>query len=171
MLPRFGRLRYALIALLLVVVACGGGDTGAGSDDDGDFDPSGSDDTFSFETPTTVGDLAGVSDECESLTNLSIAMTAMFTGSPEQVDGLLAGVRSVPGEIADEVDILTDAIRGLTAAWSEIGENPLTNPAGLTELSDSELAEIEALVDQFDNDATNDAFETIGEYVARECFG
>ncbi len=159
MLHRTRRFSSALVVLFLIVASCGGGDEAdAGGGNSSDFGPA-----------STVGNVAGMSSECESLTNLSIAMTSMFTGSPEEVDRLLEGVTDVPGDLADEVDLLQTAIRSLALAWSEIGENPLTNPAVLTEMSDADRERIEEVMDEFSDDATNDAFDRIGEYAVTEC--
>ncbi|NND02531.1 MAG: hypothetical protein HKN91_07070 [Acidimicrobiia bacterium] len=150
---RVGHASLVLGALLLIAAACGGSD-------DEPLDGSGS--------ASTVGNVAGLSAECESLTNLSIAMTSMFTGSPEEVERLLAGVQSVPSGIAEDVELLEMAIRELAAAWAEVGDNPLSNPTALTEMTDADRERIEAVMDRFSDDATNDAFDRIGEYAA-EC--
>ena len=141
----------------------GGSSNGDGGDPDGSNDD--------FGSVSTVGNVAGMSAECESLTNLSIAMTSIFSGSPEEVERLLAGVRSVPGEIDSEVALLQTAIRSLAEVWSEIGANPLSDPTVFTDMSDADRQRIEAVMDEFSDEATNDAFDRIGEYVADECIG
>lgn len=161
MLKGVRRVTYVFVVLALVAAGCGGADEA----DDGRVTT-----TEGFGTPTTVGNIPGMSAECESLTNLSIAMTSIFTGTPEEVDRLLAGVDNVPGELADDVAVLQTAIRGLAQAWAEVGVNPLSDPTALSEMSDADRERIEGVMEQFSDDATNDAFDRIGEYAVDACF-
>lgn len=148
-------------ALLLGVAACGG--------DDGADGPAattaGPDATFSVDEP--LDNVAGLSDACTAVSNLSFALTGAVSGDNANVEDFIAAAKSQsPSSIHGDIDIMGEAIRQIDAFYDKIGGNPLTDPNIIQSLSEDDLAEFDQI---FDNDEADAAFDRLSEWAEAEC--
>jgi len=183
------RLFALIVALTLVAAACGGDsveealveeaqsqatggtDAGAAGDDEGaddeGTDGGSTDDTIGTLPDTPVGDIPGLSSECEALANLVFGFTQLVIGG--DADQLLAAAQSgLPSSLDDEIAIIMEGANQYADALGDL-EIDLSDPTSFAALSPEEIAQLEAASQVIDTDAFNSALEAVSEYGEAEC--
>lgn len=155
------RKALAALGVMLVVAACGG--------DGGADDVSGT--TIAPGATPTVGEplenIAGLSESCAAISNLSLALTNAISGDVGNVDDFIATAKSqAPSDIHPAIDVMGDAIHEIQAFYEKIGGNPLLDPSLIQKLSEDELAEFDQI---FDNDEADAAFDQLAAWAEEEC--
>lgn len=167
-MSKYYRPLILVIVLALTVMACGdddfGGDFGG---DQGTNVPGFGDDGFGdgdATLPTSVGDIPGVSDECEAYFDLSFAMSAAFTGDFDGLAGdLLAKLpAAAQADGAIIAGALQDFVDGIAAAGIDLSQ-------GVGSLSQEQLQAFGEIGDSVFTEEVNDAFDRIGELAAENC--
>lgn len=150
----------AVLSLALVSAACGGGDSG-----DELFSTSiGPEGQVNIDEP--IDNIPGVSESCEALANLSLAMTQAITGDVGNTADFIAAAKAkAPGEIQADIDALAEGLLAIEAFYQEVG-NPMTDPNFFTNVSEEDMERFDEL---FDNEAMDTAFENLGEWAESEC--
>ena len=169
----FSLLLVALLALTLA--ACGDDDdvadladdpttttsgsvVGGGSDDGS----SGSDTTF----PTSVGNIPGVSSECEAYANLSLALVNVFSGGFTGFGGDLVSALPPAGQ-ADGA-IVVDALQRFSDGMAAAGID-LTAQGGMAAMDADQLQAFSDLSEEIFTDEIDAAFDRLSELVEAEC--
>ena len=170
---KFPRLLAVLLALALIGAACSGDSVddaiqeeaqnqGTGGGDGGGGD--GGDDDGTIPN-TAIGDIPGVSDECEALANLVLGFSQLVVGG--DASQILAAAQSgLPSSLDDEIAIIMEAADQYADA---LGGIDLTDPNAFATLSPEELAQLEEASQAIDTDAFNNAFEAVSTYAEAEC--
>jgi hypothetical protein len=158
------------MAFALVVAACSSGDgdslleRSAGSAADSDS-PLG-------QLPIDVGNLPGVSGECEALLSLFLSIGGAFLGGEVSLLDS-AALASLPAEIRDDAQVVSETLRQFSDGLQALGIN-FADPATFSSLSEAQQAEFEALTDSLDSeqfDAASDSLSTYGEQQCGDQFG
>jgi hypothetical protein len=152
------------VVLALVAAACGGGDglVEQAAEDAGTDAPISIDDL-----PTDVGNLPGVSGECEALLNLFISMGGVFLGGPVSAldPGTLGGL---PPEIAADAILMSDTLREFSEGLQDLGID-IGDPNSLAAMSEAQQEAFSALTESLDNDAFNTASDNVSAYGEQQC--
>ena len=156
-----------IIAFALVVAACGD-DDGETFLDQSSEAPAGTDAPISIDDlPTDVGDLPGVSGECEALLNLFLSIGGAFLGgSVSPLDpGTLA---SLPPDIRDDAQLLSEALSQFSDGLQDLGVN-LSDPSSLATMTPAQQEAFTALTDSLDTEQFNAASDNLSEYGEQQC--
>lgn len=146
-----------------VLAACGGDSGGDTADqvDSGDGQTDGTSDGGGVAS--TIGDVLGISEECESLVNL-LSVTGQILGGQipadaarETIDTFIA---AVPSEIEADAKVFADAYMDWVTLLGKYNSD-LT-----AAFTDPEAA---AISERLNDAETSGAFERINEYAATEC--
>ncbi len=159
----------AIMAFTLVVAACGSDNGGsllersAGTAANGD-------DTISIgDLPTDVGNLPGVSGECEALLNLFLSIGGAFLGG--EVSSLDSGaLASLPGEIRDDAQVVSETLREFSETLQALGID-FADPSSLSSLTEAQQAELNALTESLDSEQFNAASDNLSAYGEQQCGG
>ena len=167
----------AIASFTMIVAACGSGDSAStleqaaeseASDSDevdiGDDDLEGLD---LEELSDVVGDLPGVSGECEALLELFISIGGAFLGGDvSSFDaGALAGL---PGDVQQDAALVADTLAQFSDAMQDLGID-LTDPTAFATLSESEMEEFGALSESLNTEEFNAASDSLSAYGEEEC--
>lgn len=155
--------RLLLVAVLgMAVVACG--DDGSGGDA---TIPTGTDGSGVGDVtiPTGVGNIPGVSSECEAYANLSLAMSSAFTGGFGGFSGDLVSQLPAAGRADGAIIVaaLQEFSGGLAAAGIDLSQGNIGT------LTQDQLQVFSDLSDSVFTDEVNDAFDRLSEVVEAEC--
>jgi len=153
-----------IVAFALVVAACGGGTL----IDQSSQDVAGTDAPISIDDlPTDVGDLPGVSGECEALLNLFLSIGGAFLGgSVSPLDpGTLA---SLPADIRDDAQVLSEALSQFSDGLRDLGVD-LSDPSSLATMTEAQQEALSALSDSLDTEQFNAASDNLSEYGEQQC--
>ena len=161
------RSRFSFLAIVmafaLLVAACGDDDAGSAPDA-----TSGSGSPINVEDlPTNVGNIPGVSGECEALLNLFLSIGGAFLGGA--VAPLDAGtLASLPAEVRADAVILSETLVEFSAGLEAAGID-LSDPATYTTMTESQQAAFSALGDSLDTPEFNAASDNLSEYGEQQC--
>lgn len=175
-------LRYlALVAAIAVALAaCGNGDdspfapgaSDSASSSDGDAsggDGSGDVDVGDLldELPDEVGDLPGVSGECEALLSLFLSIgNAFFGGEVASIDdSALAGL---PGDVQADAQLLAETLSEFSDAIAGMGID-FADPESLATLSAEQQQELASLTESLDTEQFNAAADNLEAYGEQQC--
>ncbi len=156
-----GNVRFvAVVALLVLAAACGGDDSADAGDDAG----GGSDAQTATTFPSTVGDIPGVSGECEALANLSLAISGVLTGTFDGLPDDVVG--NLPGDAQADGEIVADAVQEFSDRLDELG---IDLSQGLGNLSAEQLQAFSDISGEVFNDDVDAAVNRIGITMADDC--
>ena len=177
------RLGVLLFVVVLVAAACGdsGTDTSAPAATSGDTQPASTEPaateapapmwspaTTSGDTiPATIGDIPGVSDDCEALANVFLSFASIFSPGGINIPDTDA-FGDLPGDVQDDAEIVIDALSEWAQGLADAGID-LSDPNSLATLTEAQQNELERLSQAFDTDEINDALDRLGEYGEQEC--
>jgi hypothetical protein len=161
-----------IVALALIVAACGDDDSGllgdaptANTEAGLPFGGGGSDE-IPNTLPETIGNVPGVSGECEALLNLSLAMANAFTGGGGDIDpGFVSGLP--PGLQADGA-LVVGALQQFSQGVQDLGVD-LSDPANFAALSEEQFAALDALNDQIFDEEVDAALDRISDAAEVSC--
>ncbi len=173
-------LRYlAVFAVFAVAVAA------CGSDGDSPFAPGGSDSVASGddgggdgdgdvnvedlleELPEEIGDIPGVSDECQALLSLFLSIgNAFFGGEVASIDS--SALSGLPGDVQEDAQFLADTLSEFSDAIAAMGID-FADPESLATLSAEQQQELTALTESLDTDEFNAAADNLEAYGDQEC--
>jgi len=156
-----------IIAFALVVAACGGGDGGTFLDQSSE-DAAGTDAPISIDDlPTDVGDLPGVSGECEALLNLFLSIAGAFLGgSVLPLDpGTLA---SLPADIRDDAQLMSEVLSQFGDGLQDLGID-FSDPSSFETMTAAQQEAFTALTDLLDSEQFNAASDNLSEYGEQQC--
>jgi len=163
------RSRYvaAIMAFALVLVACGSSDGGSFLDQSPGA-TSAADGLIPIgDLPTDVGNLPGVSGECEALLNLFLSIGGAFLGG--EVAALdAAALADLPGEVRADAQIVSDTLREFSSGLQEMGIN-LSDPASFATMTEAQQAAFDDLTASLDSDQFNTASENLSAYGDTQC--
>jgi hypothetical protein len=152
--------------LLLTTVACGGDDDGGGSPfGDGGLGGDDGGDSGDFDPSEGVGDIPGLSDECEAVYNVIVAISMASAGqgdSGDATDALNSFADDVPGDLKDDAQIMADAYAPYFEKLAEYGGDytAAANDPEIQELSEA-----------MNSDEVIQASDNITDYLDNECGG
>lgn len=170
------RFRFGVVAvvgaLALLATACGDDDSstpfdggGFGADDDdegGDFG-----DLGDLELPGDVGDIPGLSDDCEAIANVFLSFSSAFFGG-DPVDADSSRFDGLPGELRDDADIVVGALNELYEEFDRLGLD-LSDPTAFATMTEEEAAAFGELSDNLDSAEVSDAMDNLEVYATAEC--
>jgi len=161
--------RYAalVLALALVAGACGGGD-GDSLVERSAGDATGADAPVSIDDlPTNVGDIPGVSNECEALLNLFLSMGGVFVGG--DVTPLDPGsLASLPPDVRDDALFVSNALAQFSEGLQDLGVD-LSDPSTFATMTEQQQEAMSALSDSLDSEAFNEASDNLSAYGEQQC--
>lgn len=150
------------VTLVLAVTACGDDDFGGGFGENQTPTPGFGDGDLTI--PTSVGNIPGLSGECEAYANLAFAMSAAFTGQFTGFEGDL--VSNLPAEAQADAVIIVDALQefsdGLAGAGIDMSQ-------GMAGFSQEEIETFSDLSEAVFTDEVDAAFEGLGEVMEDAC--
>ena len=156
-----------IIAFVLVVAACGDDDGGTFLDQSSEA-PAGTDAPISIDDlPIDVGNLPGVSGECEALLNLFLSIGGAFLGgSVSPLDpGTLA---SLPADIRADAQFLSETLSQFSDGLQGLGVD-LSDPSSLATLTVAQQEALSALSESLDTERFNAASDNLSEYGEQQC--
>jgi len=156
-----------IMALALVLAACSSGDGGSLLEESSGT-AAGSDDLVPIDdVPTTVGDLPGVSGECEALLNLFLSIGGVFLGSEiSTLDS--AALAALPGDIRGDAQLVSETLRQFSDQLQALGVD-FADPASFATLTASQQEEFGALGESLDTEEFNDASDNLSAYGEQQC--
>ncbi len=166
--------RYLAVfaAFAIVLAACGsdgespfaaGGSDSVASGDGGDVDVG----DLLDELPDEVGDLPGVSDECEALLSLFLSIgNAFFGGEVASIDG--SALSSLPGDVQEDAQFLADTLSEFSDAIGTMGID-FADPESLATLSAEQQQELASLTESLDTEQFNAAADNLEAYGEQQC--
>ena len=185
MMKRLLRMLTMVSAMALMAVACGSTDSQSESatlsnteagEESGDGDDSsegeeGGDDTVfdsdDIELPTDVGDIPGLSDECEAIANVFLSMSTAFLGGGA-IDADLSSFDKLPGELQDDAATVVSALNKLYAGLESLGVD-LSDPTALASLTADQAATFAQIGEGLDTAEFDEASENLSNYAEAEC--
>jgi hypothetical protein len=155
-----------IMAFTLVVAACGDDDSSLIDQSAGTAAPS-SDLIDTDALPTNVGDLPGVSGECEGLLNLFLSIGGVFLGG--EIAPLDAGVLgSLPPAIRADAQLVSDTLRQFSESMEEMGVD-FTDPSTFATMTPAQQEALGALSDSLDTTEFNAATDNLSNYGEQQC--
>ena len=176
------RLIALFVVVLLLAAACGdsGSDStepAATSGDSAATTQPGSTDapattsapgTTSGDTiPATIGDIPGLSDDCEALANVFLSFASIFSGGGVNIPDSSA-FNDLPGNLQDDAEIVIGALSDWADGLADAGID-LTDPSSLASLTEAQQQQLQALSEAFDTTEINDALDRMSDYGEAEC--
>ncbi len=156
-----------IMAFVLVLAACGGGDDGSFLDQSPGATSAGDGLIPIEDLPTDVGNLPGVSGECEALLNLFLSISGAFLGG--EVAALdSAALANFPGEIRADAQILSDTLREFSVGLQDMGIN-LADPASFATMTEAQQAAFDDLTASLDSAQFNAASDNLSAYGDQQC--
>ena len=160
--------------MALMAVACGSSDSSGSLDEfvtpsnaaAGDSGDGGSD-SDGIELPTDVGDILGLSDECEAIANVFLSMSSAFLGG-DALDADLGSLAGLPGDLQDDAALVVEVVNELYAGLDSLGID-LSDPAALASIAGDQAAEFGELADSLDTAEFEEASENLSAYAEAEC--
>lgn len=149
-------------ALDEATAATGGGDLGGGGDDGGGglF---GSDETV----PVTIGNIPGLSSECEALANVFLAFTNVFAGGGAAAPSLDA-ISGLPGDLRADAALMIETMQAYFDGLEDLGVD-LSDPASFGALTEEQQQAFADLSESFDTDEFTAASDRLSAYGEAEC--
>ncbi len=180
------KLRFLAIVAVLVLVAAACGDSGTTATDDptaGDTSPSNtsasgdttaatSGDTAPPATsggtlPLTIGNIPGLSDDCQALANVFLGFSGIFLGG-DVPDINLDAIGDLPGGLQADAALLIAGAQAYSDGLADLGVD-LTDPASFAALTEEQQQAFGDLADSIDTDEFNDAVDRLSAYAEVEC--
>jgi hypothetical protein len=152
----YARVVGVLAVVAALVVGCGGDD----ADTNGGVDATAGATTI----PSTVGNIPGVSSECEALANLSLSISQVFAGSFQGVPNGV--VDALPSEARADGQIIADALVEFDERLDELG---IDLSDGMASLSPEQLEAFGDVSGEVLNDDVDAAVNRIGIQMADDC--
>ncbi len=174
------RILAVVAAMVLIGAACGGSDeSGSPFSDDtaasdsaavGDDGGDGGDDSggaFGADgIPDEIGDIPGLSGECEDIANVFFSMASIFVGGDVAIDA--DTFSSLPGDLQDDAAIVSDGLNEVMAGIADLGLD-LSNPESLATMTEEQAVAFGELSSSIDSPAFNEALDNIEAYANAEC--
>jgi hypothetical protein len=167
-------LRFLAIIAVFALVAAGCGDSGSSPFDTATAatSPSGLGDEggglfSSDETiPVTVGNVPGLSDECEALLNVFLGIGSAFLGgySGPSLDAL----SGLPGDLRNDAATLIDALQAYSDGLAELGID-MNDPNSFATLTEAQQQAFAELGEEIDSDEFNAAADRLSAYGEAQC--
>lgn len=117
--------------------------------------------------PDELGDVLGLSDECEDIANVFLSIGSIFLGG-DILEFDADTFRSLPGDLQDDAAIVADGLNAVVAGIADVGLD-LSDPASLASMSEEQAAAFSELSESFDSPEFNEALENIDAYATAQC--
>ncbi len=117
--------------------------------------------------PNELGDVLGLSDECEDIANVFLSIGSIFLGG-DILEFDADTFRSLPGDLQDDAAIVADGLNAVVAGIADVGLD-LSDPASLASMSEEQAAAFSELSESFDSPEFNEALENIDAYATAQC--
>jgi hypothetical protein len=155
-----------IMAFALVVAACGDDDGSSLIDQsDGTAAPSGNINPTGI--PTDVGNLPGVSGECEALLNLFLSIGGVFLGG--EVRPLDAGtLAGLPSEIRADALYVSQTLSDFSVSMQQMGVD-FSDPSTFATLTPAQQEALGDLSDSLDTAEFNAATDNLSAYGEAQC--
>jgi len=156
----------AATVFALVVTACGGSSTVDQSS--GTTAAPGSTDS-GITLPTGVGNIPGVSSECEALLNLYVSISAAFTGGAvAPLDA--ATLANLPADVRADAQLVSDTLKQYSDGIQALGID-FSDPTSFATMTQEQQDAFTALGDLLDSDAFQAASDRLSAYGDQQCAG
>ncbi len=155
------------MACALVLAACSSSDEGSFLDQSAGTSAD-AEDPFSLDDlPTDVGDLPGVSGECEALLNLFLSIGGAFLGG--EVSSLNSdALANLPAEIRNDALVVSETLAEFSAGLQDLGVD-LSDPSSVGTLTEAQQQAFGALSESMDSDRFNAAADNLSAYGEQQC--
>ncbi|MDH3731537.1 MAG: hypothetical protein OES13_10540 [Acidimicrobiia bacterium] len=179
------KLRFLTIVAVLVLVAAACGDSGSTLTDDTTAAPTG-DTSASADTtaatsgdtappatsgdtlpPLTVGNIPGLSDDCQALANVFLSFSGIFLGG-EAPDLNLDAIGDLPSELQADAAMMVAGLQAYADGLADLGVD-LTDPASFAALTEDQQQAFGDLADSIDTEEFNAAADRLSAYGEVEC--
>lgn len=182
-----GYLKYLALVAVFALIATACGDSGSspfdeaadtaisttedtgGGDDGGDDGGGGFGDAGDDTIPVTVGNIPGVSGECEALLNVFLSMSRAFIGG-EFVAVDLQSFSELPGDLQDDAALVVDTLNDFAEGLEDMGVD-LTDPQWALALTPAQQQAFATLGETLDAEAFTNATDNLSAYGEAECEG
>lgn len=165
MLRRSG-IATVLVVVALVVAACGD-DGGSLLEQASNDAPTNQDSGSIGDLPTDVGDIPGVSGECEALLNLFLSIGGAFIGT-ELLPFDSNALASAPPEIRADAAVVFETLNTFNTGVQDLGVD-MSDPASFATMTEAQQEAFSALTDSLDTDEFNDAADSLTNYAEQAC--
>ncbi len=151
--------------------AGGGQDNQSDSDAGGAVLPGGAGAGLPGASIPDVGNIPGVSNECEALLNLSIGVSQLVLGTSNAQEIIEAAKGDFPGELGDDIQAIAEAVGQYESALGDLQIDLVNNPLAFAALTPAQLTQLEAAGAALSTTRVDQAFENIPNYAEKECTG
>ena len=156
-----------IVAFALVVAACGDDDESTLLEQPSGTAAASSDISPVDTIPSDVGDLPGVSGECEALLNLFLSIGGAFLGG--EVLPLDAGVLAgLPPGIRADAQFVSETLSQFGDSMQELGVD-FADPSSFSTLTPAQQEALSALGDSLDTAQFNAATDNLSAYGEQQC--
>ena len=148
------------LALVVALVVLGCGDSG---------DEGGTSGTQSDLTLGTIGDIPGLSGECEALAEFLFGISQTFVTGRNAQDLIEAARGGLPSSLHDELDTVAAAATGYSDLLREYDVDLIDDPNSFSRLSPEQQNALAEATEEFSSPEVDAAMETLTNYGEQEC--
>jgi hypothetical protein len=177
MMARHLGVLIVVTAIAMVAMACGGGDaddvsrtSAPPSETVGDGDGAGEEhggDDGDIRFPTDVGNIPGLSDECEAIVNVFLSVGSVFFGGGP-TDANLSSFDELPGNLREDAAVVLGALDELYTELDKLGVD-LSDPQAFTSLTQEQAAELAQIGEKLETPEFNEASDNLSAFAEAEC--
>jgi hypothetical protein len=120
------------------------------------------------ELSDAVGNLPGVSGECEALLELFISIGGVFLGGGDVSSFDAGALAGLPGDVQQDAELVAGTLAQFSNALQDLGVD-FSDPASFAALSESQTEEFRALSDSLDTEEFTAASDSLSAYGEQEC--
>lgn len=117
--------------------------------------------------PVTIGNIPGLSDDCQALANVFLSFSGVFLGG-DVPDVNIDAISDLPGDLQADVALVIAGLEEYADGLAELGVD-LTDPASFAALTEEQQQAFGDLADSIDTDEFNDAADRFSAYAEVEC--
>jgi len=176
----FGVGTIAALLITLFLAGCGGGGSDDASGNDGQGESGGASDSGGQSggpgilptLPATIGNIPGVSNECEAVINVYLGIAQLFTGTGGDAQQIIEATQGdFPDQIKDDIQTLANVVGEYSNLIGDLQIDLVNNPLGFAALTPEQQARFQAASAAFSAPEVEQAFENISNYGEKECTG
>jgi hypothetical protein len=156
-----------VIVFALAVTACGGSTVGSTLDQSSGTTAAPGTTDGSTVLPTGVGNIPGVSSECEALVNLYLSISAAFTGGAiSAVDP--ATLANLPADVRADALLVSDTLKQYSDGLQALGID-FSDPTSFATMTQEQQDAFTALGDLLNSDEFQAASDRLSAYGDQQC--
>ena len=166
---KWGFARFMALAVVLALVAIGCGDSGSAFDDATSTTSGSGSNGDDFTTIGTIGNIPGLSSECEALAEFMLGMSQALVGGAANAQALLASAADdLPSSLQGDLDTIANAAVEFQDVLDDLGIDP-GDPTSFAALDPEQQVQYSQAVEVFSAPDVDAAFDNLNEFGEQEC--